>query len=218
MELKVYNINGSETGRTITLDDSIFAIEPNQHAIYLDCKQYLADNRQGTHKAKERSENAHSTRKLKRQKGTGGARSGDLKSPVFVGGGRIFGPQPRDYRFKLNIKVKFKLNIKVKRLARRSALSAKVAENAMTVVDNINIEAPKTKKMIEILNNLKLADKKSLIVVENQNNFVSLSARNLQKVKVVSVSQLNTYDIMNAANILITEGSFGEISRVLATK
>ena len=198
MELKVYNINGSETGRTIT------------HAIYLDCKQYLADNRQGTHKAKERSENAHSTRKLKRQKGTGGARSGDLKSPVFVGGGRIFGPQPRDYRFKLNIKVK--------RLARRSALSAKVAENAMTVVDNINIEAPKTKKMIEILNNLKLADKKSLIVVENQNNFVSLSARNLQKVKVVSVSQLNTYDIMNAANILITEGSFGEISRVLATK
>ena len=170
----------------------------------------MADNRQGTHKAKERSENAHSTRKLKRQKGTGGARSGDLKSPVFVGGGRIFGPQPRDYRFKLNIKVK--------RLARRSALSAKVAENAMTVVDNINIEAPKTKKMIEILNNLKLADKKSLIVVENQNNFVSLSARNLQKVKVVSVSQLNTYDIMNAANILITEGSFGEISRVLATK
>ena len=210
MELKVYNINGSETGRTITLDDSIFAIEPNQHAIYLDCKQYLADNRQGTHKAKERSENAHSTRKLKRQKGTGGARSGDLKSPVFVGGGRIFGPQPRDYRFKLNIKVK--------RLARRSALSAKVAENAMTVVDNINIEEKKKKKMIEILNNLKLADKKSLIVVENQNNFVSLSARNLQKVKVVSVSQLNTYDIMNAANILITEGSFGEISRVLATK
>jgi large subunit ribosomal protein L4 len=171
MELKVYNINGSETGRTITLDDSIFAIEPNQHAIYLDCKQYLADNRQGTHKAKERSENAHSTRKLKRQKGTGGARSGDLKSPVFVGGGRIFGPQPRDYRFKLNIKVK--------RLARRSALSEKVAGNAMTVVENISLEAPKTKKMIEILNNLKLGDKKSLIVVENQNNFVSLSARNL---------------------------------------
>ena len=210
MELKVYNINGSETGRTITLDDSIFAIEPNQHAIYLDCKQYLADNRQGTHKAKERSENAHSTRKLKRQKGTGGARSGDLKSPVFVGGGRIFGPQPRDYRFKLNIKVK--------RLARRSALSEKVASNAITAVENISLEAPKTKKMIEILNNLKLGDKKSLIVIENQNNFVSLSARNLQKVKVVNVSQLNTYDIVNAANIIITEGSFGEISRVLATK
>ena len=210
MELKVYNINGGETGRTITLEDSIFAIEPNQHAIYLDCKQYLADNRQGTHKAKERSENAHSTRKLKRQKGTGGARSGDLKSPVFVGGGRIFGPQPRDYRFKLNIKVK--------RLARRSALSEKAAASALTVVENINLEAPKTKKMMEILNNLQLGDKKSLIVLENQNNFVSLSARNLQRVKDVSVSQLNTYDIVNASNIVITEGSFGEISRVLATK
>ena len=210
METKVYNINGSETGRTVNLEDSIFAIEPNDHAIYLDVKQYLADNRQGTHKAKERSENAHSTRKLKRQKGTGGARSGDLKSPVFVGGGRIFGPQPRDYRFKLNIKVK--------RLARRSALSEKVAGNAMTVVENISLEAPKTKKMIEILNNLKLGDKKSLIVVENQNNFVSLSARNLQKVKVVNVSQLNTYDIVNAANIVLTEGCFEEIGRVLATK
>ena len=210
MEIKVYNINGSETGRTITLDDSIFAIEPNDHAIYLDVKQYLADNRQGTAKAKERSENAHSTRKLKRQKGTGGARSGDLKSPVFVGGGRIFGPQPRDYRFKLNIKVK--------RLARRSALSEKAAASALTVVENINLEAPKTKKMMEILNNLQLGDKKSLIVLENQNNFVSLSARNLQRVKVVSVSQLNTYDIVNASNIVITEGSFGEISRVLATK
>ena len=210
MELKVYNISGSETGRTITVDDSIFAVEPNQHAIYLDCKQYLADNRQGTNKEKERSENAHSTRKLKRQKGTGGARSGDLKSPVFVGGGRIFGPQPRDYRFKLNIKVK--------RLARRSALSEKVAASAMTVVDNINLEAPKTKKMIEILNNLKLGDKKSLIVLENQNNFVSLSARNLPKVKVVNVSQLNTYDIVNASNIVVTEASFDEINRVLATK
>ena len=210
MELKVYNINGSETGRTITLDDSIFAIEPNQHAIYLDCKQYLADNRQGTAKAKERSENAHSTRKLKRQKGTGGARSGDLKSPVFVGGGRIFGPQPRDYRFKLNIKVK--------RLARRSALSAKVAESAMTVVENFSFDAPKTKKMVEVLNNLKLGDKKALFIVENQNNFVSLSARTLQRVKVVNVSQLNTYDIMNASNVVLCEGSISEINRVLATK
>lgn len=210
MELKVYNINGSETGRTITLDDSIFAIEPNQHAIYLDVKQYLADQRQGTAKAKERSENAHSTRKLKRQKGTGGARSGDLKSPVFVGGGTIFGPKPRDYRFKLNIKVK--------RLARRSALSTVVADNRLTIVENITLDAPKTKKMVEILNNLKIADKKSLIVVENQNNFVSLSARNLQGVKVVSVSQLNTYDIMNATNLLLCEGSINEINRVLATK
>lgn len=210
MELKVYNINGSETGRTINLDDSIFAIEPNQHAIYLDVKQYLADNRQGTAKAKERSENAHSTRKLKRQKGTGGARSGDLKSPVFVGGGTIFGPKPRDYRFKLNIKVK--------RLARRSALSAKVADSALTIVENFTFDAPKTKQMVQVINNLKLGDKKSLFVVENQNNFVSLSARNLQRVKVVCVSQLNTYDIMNASNIVISEGSISEINRVLATK
>lgn len=210
MELKVYNINGSETGRTISVDDSIFAIEPNDHAIYLDCKQFLADNRQGTAKAKERSENAHSTRKLKRQKGTGGARSGDLKSPVFVGGGTIFGPKPRDYRFKLNIKVK--------RLARRSALTYKVNENALTIVEDFSFDAPKTKKMIEVLNNLKINDKKSLFVVANQKNFVSLSARNLQNVKVVNVLQLNTYDIVNANNIVLMEGSMAEISRVLATK
>ncbi len=210
MELKVYNINGSETGRTITLDDSIFAIQPNDHAIYLDCKQYLADQRQGTHKSKERSEIAHSTRKLKRQKGTGGARSGDIKSPVFIGGGRIFGPKPRDYRFKLNVKVK--------RLARRSALSYKVAENAMTVVENFSFDAPKTKTMIEVLNKLNVNDKKSLFVLENQNNFVSLSARNLRNVKVINVCQLNTYDIVNASNIVVSEGSIGEIVRVLATK
>ena len=210
MEIKVYNINGSETGRTITLDDSIFAIEPNDHAIYLDVKQYLADNRQGTAKAKERSENAHSTRKLKRQKGTGGARSGDLKSPVFVGGGTIFGPKPRDYRFKLNVKVK--------RLARRSALAYKAKDNAMTIVENFTFEGPKTKKMLEVLNNLKIGDKKSLFVLENQNNFVSLSARNLKNVKVVNVSQLNTYDIVNASNSVVCEGSLNEINRVLATK
>ena len=210
MELKVYNINGSETGRTISLDDSIFAIEPNDHAIYLDCKQFLADQRQGTHKSKERSEIAHSTRKLKRQKGTGGARSGDIKSPVFVGGGRIFGPKPRDYRFKLNIKVK--------RLARRSALTYKVNENALTVVENFSFDAPKTKSMGEVLNKLNVNDKKSLFVIENQNKFVSLSARNLKNVKVVNVSQLNTYDIVNASNIVISEGSISEIVRVLATK
>ncbi len=210
MELKVYNINGSETGRTITLDDSIFAIEPNDHAIYLDCKQYLADQRQGTHKSKERSEIAHSTRKLKRQKGTGGARSGDIKSPVFVGGGRIFGPKPRDYRFKLNVKVK--------RLARRSALSYKAADNALTVVENFTFDAPKTKSMVEVLNKLNVNDKKSLFVVENQNNFVFLSARNLKNVRVVNVSQLNTYDIVNATNVVVSEGSISEIVRVLATK
>ena len=210
MELKVYNINGSETGRTVTLDDSIFAIQPNDHAIYLDCKQYMADNRQGTHKSKERSEIAHSTRKLKRQKGTGGARSGDIKSPVFVGGGRIFGPKPRDYRFKLNVKVK--------RLARRSALSYKVSENKMTIVEGFSFEAPKTKKMVEILGNLNIADKKSLFVLENQNYFVSLSARNLNNVKVVSASQLNTYDIVNATNIVLVEGSLDELNRILAVK
>ncbi|MBR1798815.1 MAG: 50S ribosomal protein L4 [Bacteroidales bacterium] len=210
MELKIYNVNGSETGRTINLDDSIFAIEPNDHAIYLDCKQYLADNRQGTHKSKERSENAHSTRKLKRQKGTGGARSGDLKSPVFVGGGRIFGPKPRDYRFKLNVKVK--------RLARRSALTYKVKDNALMVVENFSFDAPKTKQMKEVLKNLNLSDKKALFVLENQNNFVFLSARNLQRVRVVNASQLNTYDIMNASSLVICEGSMGEINRVLSAK
>ena len=210
MELKVYNVNGSETGRTINLDDSIFAIEPNEHAIYLDCKQYLADNRQGTAKAKERSENAHSTRKLKRQKGTGGARSGDLKSPVFVGGGRIFGPKPRDYRFKLNVKVK--------RLARRSALSYKVTDNALTVLEDFTFDAPKTKQMVQVLNNLKISDKKSLIVVAKPNNFVSLSARNLQNVRVVNACELNTYDIINAANVVLCEGAISEISRFLAVK
>ncbi|MCQ2299212.1 MAG: 50S ribosomal protein L4 [Bacteroidales bacterium] len=210
MELKVYNINGSETGRTITLDDSIFAIQPNEHAVYLDVKQFLADQRQGTHKSKERSEISGSTRKLKRQKGTGGARSGDINSPLFIGGARVFGPKPRDYRFKLNIKVK--------RLARRSALSAKVADNNMMVVENFTLDAPKTKKMLEIMNNLKVSDKKSLFVLENQNNFVSLSARNLKNVKVVNVSQLNTYDIVNASNVIISEGSISEIARVLATK
>ncbi len=210
MELKVYNINRSETGRTITLDDSIFAIQPNEHAVYLDVKQFLADQRQGTHKSKERSEISGSTRKLKRQKGTGGARSGDINSPLFIGGARVFGPKPRDYRFKLNIKVK--------RLARRSALSAKVADNNMMVVENFTLDAPKTKKMLEIMNNLKVSDKKSLFVLENQNNFVSLSARNLKNVKVVNVSQLNTYDIVNASNVIISEGSISEIARVLATK
>lgn len=208
MELKVYNTNGSETGRTITVEDSIFAIEPNEHAVYLDVKQYLADQRQGTHKSKERSEMSGSTRKLKRQKGTGGARSGDINSNVFVGGARTFGPRPRDYRFKLNVKVK--------RLARRSALSAKVAENNMIVVENFQFEAPKTKQMLEVMKNLKIENKKSLFVLENQNNFVSLSARNLRNVKVVNVLQLNTYDIVNAANVIVSEGSIAEISRVLA--
>ena len=209
MELKVYNINGSETGRTVVLDDSIFAIEPNDHAIYLDVKQYLANQRQGTHKAKERSEVSGSTRKLGRQKGGGGARRGDINSPLLVGGGRVFGPKPRDYRFKLNIKLK--------RLARRSALSYKAAENNITVVENFTMEAPKTKKMIEILKNLNVAEKKSLFIFSESNNFVSLSARNLQNVKVANVLQLNTYDVVNATNLIISEASLVEIARVLAT-
>ncbi len=208
MELKIYNTNGSETGRTITLEDSIFAIEPNEHAVYLDVKQYLADQRQGTHKSKERSEISGSTRKLKRQKGTGGARSGDINSPLFVGGARVFGPKPRDYRFKLNVKVK--------RLARRSVLSSKVADNDMMIVENFQFEAPKTKKMLEVMKNLNISDKKTLFVLENQNNFVSLSARNLKNVKVVNASQLNTYDVINASKVIVSEGSIAEITRVLA--
>ncbi len=208
MELKIYNTNGSETGRTITLEDSIFAIEPNEHAVYLDVKQYLADQRQGTHKSKERSELSCSTRKLKRQKGTGGARSGDINSPLFVGGARVFGPKPRDYRFKLNVKVK--------RLARRSVLSAKVADNDMMIVENFQFEAPKTKKMLEVMKNLNISDKKTLFVLEKQKNYVSLSARNLKNVKVVNASQLNTYDVINASKVIVSEGSIAEITRVLA--
>ena len=210
MELKVYNINGSETGRTITLDDSIFAIEPNDHAVYLDCKQYMANQRQGTHKSKERSEISGSTRKLGRQKGGGGARRGDINSPVLVGGARVFGPKPRDYRFKLNIKLK--------RLARRSALTYKATENALMVVEDFTMEAPKTKKMIEIVNNLKIAEKKSLFVFADQNNFVSLSARNLQNVNVVKASELNTYSIMAASNLVVSESAISEIARILAVK
>lgn len=210
MELKVYNINGSETGRTVTLDDSIFAIEPNDHAIYLDCKQYMANQRQGTHKSKERSEISGSTRKLGRQKGGGGARRGDINSPVLVGGARVFGPKPRDYRFKLNLKLK--------RLARRSALTYKAIENALMVVEDFSMEAPKTKKMIEIVNNLKIAEKKSLFVFAEPNNFVSLSVRNLQNVNVVKASELNTYSIMATSSLVLSESAISEIARILAVK
>ena len=210
MELKVYNINGSETGRTINLDDSVFAMTPNDHAIYLDCKQYLANQRQGTHKSKERSEISGSTRKLGRQKGGGGACRGDINSPVLVGGARVFGPKPRDYRFKLNVKVK--------QLARRSALSYKVAENAMMVIEDFTMDAPKTKKMVEIVNNLKVAEKKSLFVFAEQNNFVSLSARNIPNVKIAKSSDLSTYGIMNCGNLIVSESAVAEIARILAVK
>ena len=197
MELNVLNMKGEQTGKKVALNDAIFGIEPNNHAIYLDVKQYLANQRQGTHKSKQRSEIAGSTRKLGRQKGGGGARPGDIKSPVRVGGGRIFGPVPRSYDFKLNKKVK--------QLARKSALSLRASQEQILVLDNLNFEAAKTKQMVELLANLKISDKKTLIILPCQNNFVLLSARNLQKAKVVTANELNTYIIMNSNVLVLTE-------------
>lgn len=199
MELNVVNIKGEDTGRKVTLNDAIFGIEPNDHAIYLDVKQYLANQRQGTHKSKERSEISGSTRKLIRQKGGGGARRGDINSPVLVGGGRVFGPKPRDYRFKLNKKLK--------NLARKSALSYKAKENAIVVVEDFSFEAPKTKEFISIAENLKVADRRLLLVLSERNNFVYLSARNLEKADVVIASDINTYGVLNAKNLILTESS-----------
>jgi len=197
MKLSVYNTSGAETGRTVELNPDIFGIEPNDHAIYLDVKQFLANKRQGTHKSKERAEISHSTRKIKKQKGTGGARAGSIKSPVFVGGGRVFGPRPRDYAFKLNKKLK--------QLARISALSYKAKENNIIVVENFNFEAPKTKEFVNLKSNLKIQDKKLLLVLAEQNKNVYLSSRNLKGNKVVTLSDLNTYDLMNASTLLISE-------------
>lgn len=206
MELSVFNIKGEDTGRKVTLNDAIFGIEPNDHAIYLDVKQFLANKRQGTHKSKERSEVSGSTRKLIRQKGGGGARRGDINSPVLVGGGRVFGPRPRDYEFKLNKKVKS--------LARKSALSYKAKNSAILVVEDFNMEAPKTKEFVTITKNLKVADKKLLMVLPEKNNFVYLSARNLQKAKVVTVSDINTYSVLDAANLVLTESSVAAIEKL----
>ena len=199
MELTVYQIDGNQSSKKITLDDTIFGIEPNEHAIYLDVKQYLANQRQGTHKAKQRAEVSYSTKKIVRQKGSGGARHGSIKSPIFVGGGRTFGPVPRDYGFKLNKKVK--------QLARRSALSYKAKSEALIVVENFNFEAPKTKEFIKLSQSLNVAGKKILVVLPESNNNVYLSARNLPKVKVVTVSELTTYDIVNASSLVMLEGS-----------
>lgn len=199
MELAIFNTEGKETGKKIALRDSIFGIEPNDHAIYLDVKQYLANQRQGTHKSKERNEVKGSTRKIKKQKGTGTARFGDIKNPIFRGGGRIFGPRPRDYRFKLNKKVK--------QLARYSALSYKAKENGIKVIEDFTYEAPKTKNYISLLANLQVADKKSLLVLSEPNKNIYLSSRNLQGTKVVTVSELTTYDIMKSGNILFLESS-----------
>ena len=207
MEVSVLNINGQETGRKATLNDAIFGIEPNDHVIYLDVKHYLAAQRQGTAKTKERSERAGSTRKLIRQKGSGGARRGDINSPVLVGGGRVFGPQPRDYSFKLNKKVKA--------LARKSALSYKAKDNAIIIVEDINIEAPKTKDFVNITKNLKVDGKKTLVVSPEVNKNVYLSARNIQKAEVMTANALNTYKVLNADVLVITEGSLKTIDDIL---
>ena len=206
MELSVLNINGTETGRTVTLNEQIFGIEPNDHAIYLDVKQYLANQRQGTHKSKERGEIAGSTKKIKKQKGTGTARAGAITSPVFVGGGRVFGPRPRNYGFKLNKKVK--------QLARKSALSYKAQDNDIFVVENFELAAPKTKELINIANNLKINDKKSVFVLPEENKNLYLSSRNLPGVSVVTASELTTYQILNAKSLVILEGSIAKIEEV----
>ncbi|MDJ0955033.1 MAG: 50S ribosomal protein L4 [Acidimicrobiia bacterium] len=199
MKVAVLDIKGKDTGRKVELSDSVYKIEPNNHAIYLDVKQYMAHQRQGTHKAKERAEIVGSTRKIKKQKGTGTARAGSIKSPVFRGGGRIFGPQPRSY--------KQKLNKNVKRLARKSALSLKNQEKAIMVVEDFSFEAPRTKEFITVLKSLGLEDKKALFVLGDSNNNVYLSSRNLKGSEVITNSELNTYKILNANNIVLLEGS-----------
>ena len=206
MEIAIYNVSGKDTGKKAVLKDEIFGIEPNNHAIYLDVKQYLANQRQGPHKSNQRNEVAGSTRKLKKQKGTGGARAGSILSPLFVGGGRVFGPVPRDYSFKLNKKLK--------QLARKSALAYKVKGEALTVVEDFAMEVPKTKEFIGITKNLNLEGKKILLVLPESNANVALSARNLQNVKVVLASNINTYDVMNAGNIVLAEGSVNVINQM----
>ncbi|PSL05585.1 50S ribosomal protein L4 [Cecembia rubra] len=207
MELAVLKHNGEETGRKISLSDQIFAIEPNDHAIYLDVKQYLANQRQGTHKSKERNEVAGSTKKIKKQKGTGGARAGSLKSPLFRGGGRVFGPKPRDYSFKLNKKLK--------QLARKSALTYKVKENGLMVLEDVSFDTPKTKNYLALLNGLSLSDKKTLLVLPELNKNVLLSSRNLPKAKVVTVDSVNTYEVLHADNLVLCEGSVSKLETLL---
>ena len=207
MDINVLDIKGQETGRKVTLSESVFGIEPNDHVIYLDVKQYMADQRQGTHKSKERSEVSGSTRKLGRQKGGGGARRGDINSPVLVGGGRVFGPKPRDYRFKLNKKVK--------NLARRSALSYKAQEQAILVVEDFNFEAPKTKGFVNIAKNLKVDGKKLLLLLPEANKNVFLSTRNLQKAHVMVAKDVNTYKILDADVLIVTENSLKAVEGIL---
>jgi large subunit ribosomal protein L4 len=207
MELTVYNIKGEKTARTVTLNDEIFSVTPNDHAIYLDAKQYLANRRQGTHDSLEKSTISGSTKKLKKQKGTGGARAGSIKSPLFRGGARVFGPHPRDYSFKLNKKLK--------KLARVSALAYKAQENNIVVIEDFTFEAPKTKQFVQVLSALKLTGIKTLMVCPETNTNVVLSARNLPKARVTRASDLNTYDILYAKNLVILESSLGEIEKSL---
>ena len=207
MEVSVLNIKGESTGRKVTLDESIFGIEPNEHVVYMAVRQYLAAQRQGTHKSKERSEMSGSTRKLGRQKGGGGARRGDINSPLLVGGARVFGPTPRDYSFKLNKKVK--------QLARKSALSQKAIDNAIVVVEDFNFDAPSTKSFVEVLNNLKVSEKKQLFVLPSSNKAVYLSARNLRGTQMAIASDINTYGIMNAEVLVVTESSLEVINNTL---
>ena len=206
MERAIYNIQGEDTGRKAQLNDEVFAIDANEHAVYLDVKQYLANQRQGTHKSKERSEVSGSTRKLHKQKGGGGSRIGDINSPVLVGGGRVFGPRPRSYNFKLNKKVK--------QLARKSALTFKMQDNQIQVVENLNFEAPKTKEFVNFAKNLKVEGKKLLLVLAGQNKNVYLSARNIPGVQIIAASDVNTYAIMHSNAILLTEGSLDVINKL----
>lgn len=207
MKVSVLDIKGKETGREVELSEAVFGLEPNDHVVYLDVKQHLANKRQGTHKAKERAEIVGSTRKIKKQKGTGTARAGSIKSPIFRGGGRVFGPRPRDYHFKLNKKLK--------RLARKTVLSQKLKNNQLMIVEDFGFEAPKTKEFLNLLDNLKIRDKKSLIVLDESNKNVYLSSRNLKTAKVVNVSELNTYNIMNSNVLLISESRLEELQNNL---
>jgi len=209
MELSVLNITGENTGKKVKLNNLIFGIEPNDHAIYLDVKQYMANNRQGTHKTKERAEIKGSTRKIKKQKGTGTARAGSIKSPIFRGGGRAFGPRPKSYYFKLNKKVK--------QLARKSALSYKAKNNDIIVLEDFNFESPKTRELVQLINNLNIENKKTLLVLSERNNNIYLSSRNIQKNKVITTSELTTYDIMDASTLLFVESSLDILQKMYKT-
>ncbi|HEY4654597.1 MAG TPA: 50S ribosomal protein L4 [Cyclobacteriaceae bacterium] len=207
MEVAIVKYSGEDTGRKLSLSDTVFGIEPNDHAIYLDVKRYMANQRQGTHKSKQRNEITGSSRKVKKQKGTGGARAGNIKNPLFKGGGRVFGPQPRDYSFKLNKKVKD--------LARKSALAYKAKDNAIAVLEDFSFDAPKTKQYLNLLASLSLSDKKTLLILPDANKNIALSGRNVQRTKVTTADKINTYDVMNADNLIFVESSVDRVVNLL---